>query len=216
MRRFIGAVIGGMLVAVMAYALTITPHRGERHDFYEGIRVTTIEAIDGTSTGNAALVLPTDAVGALEFQGHTLKVIFCGELAENGTIYMGPVPNTTGEPAIDATACDAQVNATEATADAVIMTGAQVRPMGMECVTNATLGAGETIVVTLRASEASIQTTTAVDFACTMSVGETTCVRLQNGSGLLTTVAPVAIRAVMASNNADADDLKCAVWFNVN
>lgn len=142
---------------------------------------------------------------------------FCGENAENGTIYQGPIPLTTPQPAIDATACDTLTNATETSADARLFPAgsATLRPLHMSCVTNATLGSGESIVATLRANAADVPAAGA-DFACTIGEAATTCVEEDNGDTYLAATALLSMQVAQASNNADGDDLLCLVWFEVN
>lgn len=179
-----------------------------------GSATTTSFTITTDGTGNAEVVLPVNSIGILEQQGGAVLVTYCGELAENGTIYFGPVPVTTASPALDGTDCDAQTSATENTADAVFQAGSAQRPMHMWCVTNATLGAAETITVTLRGSAASIAAN-ATDFACTIAEAGTTCQEADNGDTSISGSTPTAIRAVMQSDNGDGEDLKCVVAWNI-
>lgn len=192
----------GALVLVLvgvAYAQTVN-RRTDVFNFVNGMQVNGIAVADGKGM-KAATVVAT----------------FCGENAENGTIFQGPIAFTTPQPAIDATACDALTNATETSADARLFPAgaATLRPLHMSCITNATLGSGESIVATLRANAADVQAAGA-DFACTMGEAATTCVEEDNGDTYLAATALLSMQVVQASNNSDGDDLLCQVWFEVN
>lgn len=161
-------------------------------------------------------ILPNDDIQALEQGSHTIVVSYGGELAENGTIFFGPVPLLTPQPAIDAATFDAQTNATEATADAPVLATATIRPMAMRCITNATLGASESIIVTLRTATETVLTADGTGFACSIGTGATSCEEHDNGATMIAANAATALRGIMASDNGDGDDLSCLVWYAVD
>ena len=175
------------LVAGLAWAVT-TKRVTERYDFREG----------GGANGIA-----------------TVAVSYGAELAENGAIFAGPVPLTTPQPALDATGFDAQTSATEATADGPVFGNSAIRPLKMVCITAATLAAGESIVITLRAAAASVQAGGS-DFACTIGVAALGCETTVEGETFIPANTATALRAVMASNNADGEDVACVVYYQVD
>ncbi len=131
------------------------------------------------------------------------RVIFCGENAENGTIFFGPATALFGGDGSDyslgSVNCDALDNATEATADAPILTAAAFQVMGFRCKTDGTLGAGESIVFTLRSAAADLTPSV----TCTISEAETECSDVTSTSTDVAAGATVAMKVVEASNNAD-------------
>lgn len=214
--------IGAVTLVVATAGLLVGQSTVQRdtviRDFLNGIKLNGSTTITGSGTaGNASLVLPTNSVGALEHGSTGVMAVFCGENAENGTIYQGPIAFTTPQPAIDATACDTLTNATETSADARLFAAgsATLRPMHMACITNGTLGASETLTITLRADAADV-TAAGADFACAMAASETTCVEEDNADAVYAATTLWSMQVVQASNNADADDTLCVVWFQVN
>lgn len=147
--------------------------------------------------------------GGSQIGGGSLRVAYCGELAENGTTYMGPAELTTVEPALAGTACDALDNTTEATADVVLTAGRTLYPRYMRCITDGTLGAGETLAFQLRDD-----TTNVTGVTCSLVEAGTICeVYTPEAPGMAAGSAS-AVRAIEASNNAD-DNGKCVVVFQV-
>lgn len=218
MRKLLFTGLMLLALAVLAWAATITT-RTDIWQFENGLRVckgcTTITG--STTAGNASVVLPTSSVGALEQNATTVAVVFCAELAENSTVYGGPIPLTTPPPALDATACDTLTHGTETSADARIFPSgsATLRPMHMSCVTAATLGSEESLVATLRDDAADYQAASA-DFACSIGEAALTCVEEDNGDTAEAAASLWTMQFTMASNNGDGEDGLCIVWFQVN
>jgi hypothetical protein len=167
-------------------------------------------------TGDAEEVHAVNSVGPADVVGFYKELIFCGQNAENGTIYDGPLTATFYGDGADATlgvaACDALDNATEGDADTSISTLA-TKIHGMWCRSNATLGGGETIDVTLRTAEGDAVTTdgAASTITCQMAAGVTEC---RVNTGTTTNIganATLAIKVVEVSNNADVDEIWCSV-----
>jgi hypothetical protein len=166
------------------------------------------------------VILPENSVGAGEIGALLLPVIFCGELAENGTTYLGPSTGAFGgngaDLSIGSTACDALDSTTEATADTPLFTNTPLKWMGLLCKTDGTLGASETIVFTARTAAADVVTTdsTATTITCTISVGESECRSLVGSTTNIAAGATVAVKAVETSNNSD-DNAHCVALMAV-
>lgn len=176
---------------------------------------TTAVTVTTDDTGDAEEVHRANSIGPGEVFGLYKELILCGELAENGTTFLGPSTGQFGgngaDLSIGGTACDALDNVTEATADAPISPLA-TKINGMYCTTDGTLGASESIVYTLRTAAANAVTTdgAATTVTCTIGTGETAC---RSPSGTTTNIAAgatVAISATETSNNAD-DNGWCSV-----
>jgi len=173
--------------------------------------VTTVTIVaDGTA--DADFVVPENSIGPDEVAVMSDWVIFCGQAAENDTIYYGPATAVFGGDgsasyAISSAACDALDNATEATADAPIFTNVAFKITGLYCKQSGTLGAGESATFTVRSATA--DTTPAI--SCVISAGETDCRSLTGSTTDITAGATVAVKAVQVSNNTD-DDHWCKVY----
>lgn len=205
-------VLVGLLVfssAVWLMAQSKNEIRGAIYQFYDGIQVSSISSVTSTTTGNTALVLPNGSVGAAELTGATLRVAYCGQLAENGEIFLGSPALTAVEPALADATCDGFDSATEATADVVLSTTATLYPKMMRCTLNGTLGASETLTAQLRDDTANVS-----GVVCSMAVGETTCEVRTPTAAAIAAGSAIAVEANEASDNAD-DDLKCVVWYAV-
>lgn len=149
------------------------------------------------------------AGGGSELGGGTLRVAYCGELAEAGTIYFGAPDLTVSEPALASAACDALENATEGTADVVLSAGLTLAPRYMRCITDGTLGAAETLAFQLRAATATVAGVT-----CSLGEAQTVCEVFTPTAPALAVGAATAVRAIEASDNAD-DNAKCIVLYHV-
>ena len=180
----------GLVVTVVALVWAQSRYRtNQRYVFPNGIEL-------GSTAGS-------------QLGGGTLRVSYCGELAENGTTYLGPAELTTVEPALAGTACDALDNTTEATADVVLSAAQTLYPRYMRCITDGTLGAGETLAFQLRDDAASVTGVT-----CSLAVGETICEVYTPTAGAIAAGSATAVRATQASNNTD-DNGKCIVLYAV-
>lgn len=135
----------------------------------------------------------------------SMRTTYCGQNAENGTIYFSPVTITSVEPVLADATCDGLDGATEATQD-VLITSHRMRPIYFRCLTNGTLGAGETMAFQVRFGEADVS-----GLGCTMAAGETVCSVLTRGDRVVQPM-PTAVRVTQVSDNAD-DDSKCIlIW----
>lgn len=138
------------------------------------------------------------------------NVILCGEMDENGTIYFGPSTAQLGGNGADlsngSTACDDLDNATEGTIDAPIATDTPFEVLGMYCVTDGTLAAGETIAFTARSAAAD----TTVVLTCSLAEAEVDCATSPGDRTQVAAGATLAVKVVMASNNSD-DNAWCAL-----
>lgn len=188
-------------------ALTIKP--GGAAAFVLGGTSTTAITLTTDSTGNAEVVLPTGSVGSTEVGMGFVQVVFCGQNDENGTIYFAPTPLTSARPALADATCDGNDNATETTADAPVVVSYTLTPKFMTCITNATLGTGESMVLTLDAA------TVATAMTCTIGEAATTCEFASATASQIAANTALALKAVETSNNSD-DDTFCVVTFAVN
>lgn len=165
--------------------------------------------IQTDGTGDGELTVPEGSIAADEVSMVTDHVIFCGQADENGTIYLGPATtqfwgNNTADWTAGSAGCDALDNATEATADDPLWTNVSYKIMGGVCYTDATLGAGESVIFTMRSAAAD----TTPQQTCTIGVGESDCSITIATTTDVAANATVAMKAVEASNNAD-DNLWC-------
>jgi hypothetical protein len=182
------------------------------YDFLNGFQLNGGTVITGTSGAqDSAVVLPANSVGGAELSGIGLRTIYCGQADENGTIFLAPALSVLGgdasaDTSIGSTACDALDSADEATADGALLANVALKARGVYCKTDGTLGAGESIVFTLRSAVAD---TTPV-LSCTLSAAQTDCRSLVGTTTNIAAGGTTAIKAVMSSNNAD-DNLWCLV-----
>lgn len=153
-------------------------------------------------TASAAQVNAIDGGAVID------TVILCGQADENGTIYLGPATAAFGgdgsDASIGSTACDALDNATEATADAPILTDTAFKILGGICKTDGTLGASETLTFTFRSAAAD----TVPQQTCSLSEGESDCSITTATTTDIAAGATIAAKAVQASDNSD-DNLWC-------
>lgn len=154
------------------------------------------------------------------------NVIFCGQLANAGTIYLGPanVGDATGEagegasPAAAAggAACNALDSATEATADAPAYTNLPMRITGMYCKAVAdagTTGSGTNgVVFTLRSAAADLAPT----LTCTVPTASIECIATPTTStAVVGAGATLAVKAVSTEDLSTMDGW-CRVFYSVN
>ncbi len=145
--------------------------------------------------------------------GMPMDLVYCGQAAENGTIYLSPTAGVNGvdfgdgaDYSISGTACDALDGATETTQDLVVFPERGFRVTGMYCQVAGTLGAAETVVFTYRAAAANVSPS----LTCTVSVGQRGCVALAASATTVGSNVATAMQAAETSDNAD-DDLWCQV-----
>lgn len=179
-------------------------------DFVNGVKLNGSTTITGTSgSQDSAVVLPANSVGGGEISGVQFNVILCGEAAENAETFLGPALDVLAGDAsastkVGSAACDALDNTTEGTADAPLFANVSFKIMGMYCLTDGTLGAGESVVFKTRSAAAD----TVPSITCTISAGQTDCRSLVGTTTNVAAGATVAISATQTSNNAD-DNLLC-------
>ena len=165
--------------------------------------------IAGTwSVGGTDVATTAAQINAFDGGGVVDTVIACGQADESGTIYMGPATAAFGGDGSDAsiggTACDALDDATEGTADAPIVTNVAFKILGALCTTDGTLGAGETVVFSLRTAAAA----TVPAQTCTVSEAESDCSITTATTTDVAAGATIAVKAVQSGDNAD-DNLWC-------
>jgi len=159
--------------------------------------------------GDAEVVLSENSIGPDEVAVMTTDVVFCGQLANSGTLFNAPGRSRWLGDATDLTmggaACDAMDNATEATAD-LPMFGTTAKVQGMYC---NTAGAGANgIVITMRAGEADLTPSV----TCTIPTGEFSCSSVTGSTTDLTANQPLAIQTV-TTEDLSAQDTWCRVVF---
>lgn len=170
--------------------------------------------VNSDDTGDAELTIPTNSVGTTERVGTIDTFVTCGQLDENGTIYFGPATGSWLHDGTDyslgSTICDGLDDATEATADDILLVSTSIKVHGFFCHFSGTLGSGETIAFTARSAEADIATTdgAATTLTCTISEAEDSCVATAGSTTSIADNATIAMQAVMTSDNAD-DDAWC-------
>lgn len=204
-----GKRVGIAIMVLLAGATIVWAYATQRQtvhlDFRNGITVRQ----GGTGSANASVVLPSGSISGAEAAMGYLRVAYCGQLAENGEIFLGSVVLTAVEPTLADTTCDGLDSATEATADVVLSAGLTLYPKYMRCILNGTLGAAETLTAQLRDDTANVTGVT-----CSMAVGETTCEVLTPTAAAIAAGSTTAVEANEASDNTD-DDLKCIVLYAV-
>lgn len=155
--------------------------------------------------------LAADSVGVDEFAaGPVVNIVFCGQQANNGTIYLGPADDSYdaggGEYAIGGVACDALDSATEATADGPISIASNnaIKVTGMTC--KASSSGSNGVAFTLRTGAAA----TTPSIGCTVATSATTCT---DNAFTTTDIVAGATMAVRAVNTEDlsAQDGWCVV-----
>lgn len=163
-------------------------------------------SIDATDIGENAVTAEELSSGVIA------NVVICGQMAENGTIYLGPALGSLAfdgtDNSISSTVCDALDNATEATADLPVNAASALKILGMQCQLAGTLGASETATFTLRSAEADITPSV----TCSLAVGETLCSTATSSTTDVAAGATLAVEAVQSSNNTD-DDGWCQVTY---
>ncbi len=167
--------------------------------------------VNGGSAAAGGISLPENSIDGDEFNANPIAVIACGELAENGTTFMGPSTGAFGgngaDLSIGSTACDALDNTTEATADAPIMTNVAFKVTGLYCKTDGTLGAAETLTFAVRSAAAA----TTPSVTCAIIEAQSDCRSVVGTTTDIAAGATLAVSAIEVSNNAD-DNGWCLVF----
>ncbi|MBI2571709.1 MAG: hypothetical protein HYV63_32265, partial [Candidatus Schekmanbacteria bacterium] len=177
--------------------------------------VTSVTIVTDT-TGDGEVGLPENSIGPDELGATQGEIIFCGNLSNNsdppvaGTNYLGPATSifngAYGDWSLSSVNCDGLDNATESTADALVMTNVGFKVTGMYCKLSSAGANGVTF--TLRSAEAS---TTPV-ISCTVATGDTDCRSLSASTTDIAAGATIAVQAV------DSEDLSleggwCRVFY---
>jgi hypothetical protein len=147
--------------------------------------------------------------------GFSTDVIFCGQQANAGTIYMSPVSGfpegsfyTSGLTANDlsyiigGTGCDAEDNATEGTADEVLYTNNAFKVLGMVCKVSSSGSNG--VVVNLRDDAANMTPNITITIPTTATTGATSAFTTTN----VAAGSAVALR-VINTEDLSAQDAWC-------
>lgn len=174
----------------------------------------TLEIQEGsTFTGDGEVALSENSIGPDEAALMVEQVIFCGDNANDGTIYGGP--NTTllggdysASSALNSAACQALDSATEATADAALFANTAFKVDGMFCKVDSSGSNGVTF--TLRSAEA--DTTPAI--SCTIATSETTCTSTTGSTTDIAAGATVAVKSV-TTEDLSTNDFWCKVFITL-
>lgn len=180
------------------------------YDFLSGFRLNGGTVITGgPGAQDSAVVLPANSVGGAEVSGMYMQAVFCGEAAENGTVFLGPALTSLGgagdDTTIGGTVCDTLESGTEATADGPLFAQVPYKIMGLYCRIDGTLAGTETVVFTMRSAAAD---TTPV-LTCTVAAGQTDCRTLTGTTTNIAAGATVAVQMTQTSNNADGENGRC-------
>jgi len=157
-------------------------------------------AITTDGTGDAELVVPENSIGPDEGAFMTDILYFCGQQANNGTIYFAPVlAFLTGDFSaayvMGDAQCDALDNATEATIDEPIgYANTSFKVLGMMCEASSTGSNG--VAFTLRSAAADLTPS----MTCTVATGATSCTSVTSST---TDVAAGATLAMQVVNTED-------------
>jgi len=164
-----------------------------------GTAVTSTAAELNKLDGASATTAQIDSIdGGAAFD----TVILCGDGPSGaGTVYLGPdtasYGGDGGDASIGGTVCNALDNATEATADAPILTNVAFKVAGAVCTTDGTIGAAENVVFTMRSAEAD----TSPAQTCTIGVGEKDCSITNATTTDVAAGATIAMKAVQTGDN---------------
>lgn len=193
-------------------ALTVLP--GGASALTLGGASTTAVTVTTDGTGDAEVVLPVNSIGPTELTGFHQNLVICGDDAGAATTnYLGPsLPSWKGDGSdysLASTACDALDNTVEATADLVVSTLA-LKAHGMRCISDATQGAGESVVFTLRSAAAD---TTPV-ISCTIAEAATECRSNVATTTNIAAGATLAVKVVPTGDNA-AGNVWCSVLMSM-
>lgn len=207
--------------------------------------VTSTEILDNTITtddigtdGVAADEIAADAVGASEIaagavatselatgavgnvdMGATMmdKIILCGQLVNNNTVYVGPATTVylaaaSAEAAIGGTTCDGLDSGTEATADAPIATNFPAfKVHGLYC--RISSDPTNDVVITARSAAADMTPSLTCTIAGTGSA--THCRALTSTTTDIAAGATIAVKAV-TTEDLSAQDIWCELYFSIS
>ena len=153
-----------------------------------------------TADGNRNLDI-IDRSLPLAGSGFVTQIVFCGDLVNNTTTYLGP-PAQWGSNEIAGTACSAADSTTEATADAPPLgTSALITVMSMFC--RVTSSGSNGVAFQLRDNTASVSGAT-----CTIATGQTQCVWKASSVSARPQIPagdPMAVRAITTEDLSTAD-----------
>lgn len=166
----------------------------------------------GTSELATGAVANTD-VGAVAMD----KIILCGQLVNNSTVYAGPATTVylaaaSAEAAIGGTTCDGLDSTTEATADAPIATNFPAfKVHGMYCRISSDPTAD--VVITARSAAADMTPSLTCTIAGTGSA--THCRALTSTTTDIAAGATIAVKAVTLED-LSAQDIWCELYFSLS
>lgn len=184
MRRTLAAL--SLLTLLSSVYAATTPRHGLNYTTQEGLN-TTIDRLDAK--------VPLTSAGRAQF-----GLFFCGNAPNNTTQYFG-VPDATNIAGYGGTACDAEDNTTEATADDVIWAG-PLKVTGMCCQISSSGSNG--VAITLRSAAADLSPTltmtipTGATYGCVYPTADTALPTVAAG-------ATMAVKIVSTENIATAD-----------
>jgi hypothetical protein len=153
--------------------------------------------------------------------GYYVEAVFCGDLANSGTLYMSPVSGyadgimysdglTATDLAFDlaGTGCAAEDNATEATADEVMYGSSDFHVVGMACTVTSSGSNGVTLSVRDDAGD------TTPSIAVTIPTSSTTGSTSRRTSAKVAAGSTVAVKSV-TTEDLSAQDVWCTVKLQV-
>lgn len=161
--------------------------------------------------GDAEVVLPENSLGPDELAAMVEPVLFCGQNANSGTIYGGPVTaflggDYTTSYAIGTAGCDALDNATEGAAAAPLgFANTGLKVLGMHCEVDTSGSNGVTL--TLRSAEADLTPSV----TCTIATGSTTCTSTTASTTDIAANATMAVKSV-TTEDLSTNDFWCKVY----
>lgn len=141
------------------------------------------------------------------------ELILCGDQANNGTIYLGPLVGTLDGTytvaTIAGTACTAADNATEGTADAPIgFANNAFKVYGMLC--EVTGSGSNGVTLSFRSAEAELSTA----LSCTIATSATSCAAVLDGAVTVAAGATVAVK-VVNTEDLSAQDAWCKAFIGI-
>ena len=188
----------------------------------------TVAAADIATDGVAADEIAAGAVGTSELATGAVantdvgavamdKIILCGQLVNNSTVYVGPATTVylaaaSAEAAIGGTTCDGLDSTTEATADAPIATNFPAfKVHGMYCRISSDPTAD--VVITARSAAADMTPSLTCTIAGTGTA--THCRALTATTTDIAAGATIAVKAVTLED-LSAQDIWCELYFSLS
>lgn len=166
--------------------------------------------VSSGGTGDAQVDLPENSIGPDEMAGVHDSIWTCGQLANNGTVFSGPVVqflagDYTTSFVMGGAGCDALENADEATADTPVgWANTAFKVTGMVCEVSSSGANG--VVLTARSAVANLTPS----ITCTVPTGQTTCSTTTGSTTDIAANATIAVRAT-DTENLSAEDYSCKI-----